>query len=141
MFPKKIWDFGLAYNSVTLPSLYLGQARWLLNILDSVVKAIFFLFCSSQNERLPAEMYVWFSCKAIKLSTKTTLEFFNQIHSYYLATPPPRGVLPYENVGVLVEKVPKTYFVGVAWTFFTPLRVTISVSNNRIIFSGITIFK
>ena len=25
MFPKKIWDFGLAYNSATLPSLYLGQ--------------------------------------------------------------------------------------------------------------------
>ena len=40
--------------------------------------------------------------------------------------------------GVLVEKVPKTYFVGVAWTLFTPLRDTISV---RIIFSGITIFK
>ena len=29
--------------------------------------------------------------------------------------------------GVLVEKVPKTYFVGVAWTLFTPLRDTISV--------------
>ena len=43
--------------------------------------------------------------------------------------------------GVLVEKVPKTYFVGVAWILFTPLRDTISVSNNRIIFSGITIFK
>ena len=43
--------------------------------------------------------------------------------------------------GVLVEKVPKTYFVGVAWTLFTPLRDTISVSNNRTIFSGITIFK
>ena len=42
--------------------------------------------------------------------------------------------------GVLIEKVPKTYFVGVAWTLFTPLRDTISVSNNRIIFSGITIF-
>ena len=54
---------------------------------------------------------------------------------------PPRGVLPYENVGVLVEKVPKTYFVGVAWTLFTPLRDTISVDNTRIIFSGITIFK
>ena len=36
-------------------------------------------------------------------------------------------------LGVLVEKVPKTYFVGVAWTLFTPLRDTISVSNNRII--------
>ena len=48
---------------------------------------VFFFFCSSQNERLPAEMYVWFSCKAIKLLTKTKLEFFNQIHSYYLATP------------------------------------------------------
>ena len=35
--------------------------------------------------------------------------------------------------GVLVEKVPKTYFVGVAWTLFTPLRDTISFSNNRII--------
>ena len=35
--------------------------------------------------------------------------------------------------GELVEKVPKTYFVGVAWTLFTPLRDTISVSNNRII--------
>ena len=44
MFPKKIWAFGLAYNSVTLPSLYLGQARWLLNFLDSVVKASFFFF-------------------------------------------------------------------------------------------------
>ena len=33
--------------------------------------------------------------------------------------------------GVLVEKVPKTYFVGVAWTLFTPLRDTISVSNNN----------
>ena len=43
--------------------------------------------------------------------------------------------------GVLVEKVPKTYFVGVAWTLFTPLRDTISVRNNRIIFSGITILK
>ena len=41
--------------------------------------------------------------------------------------------------GVLVEKVLKTYFVGVAWTLFTPLRDTISVSNNRIIFSGITL--
>ena len=41
--------------------------------------------------------------------------------------------------GVL-EKVPKTYFVGMASTLFTPLRDTISVSNNRIIFSGITIF-
>ena len=36
-------------------------------------------------------------------------------------------------LGVLVEKVPKTYFVGVAWTLFTPLRDTISVSDNRII--------
>ena len=35
--------------------------------------------------------------------------------------------------GVLVEKVPKTHFVDVAWTLFTPLRDTISVSNNRII--------
>ena len=35
--------------------------------------------------------------------------------------------------GVLVGKVPKTYFVGVAWTLFTPLRDTISVSNNTII--------
>ena len=35
--------------------------------------------------------------------------------------------------GVLVEKVPKSYFVGVAWTLFTPLRDIISVSNNRII--------
>ena len=43
--------------------------------------------------------------------------------------------------GVLVEKVPKTYFVGMAWTLFTPLRDTISVGNNRIIFSGITILK
>ena len=43
--------------------------------------------------------------------------------------------------GVLVEKVPKTYFVGVAWTLFTALRDTFAVSNNRIIFSGITIFK
>ena len=43
--------------------------------------------------------------------------------------------------GVLVEKVPKTYFVGVAWTLFTPLRDTISVSNNIINFSGITIFS
>ena len=33
--------------------------------------------------------------------------------------------------GELVEKVPKTYFVGVAWTLFTPLRETISVSNNN----------
>ena len=140
MFPKKIWHFGLAYNSVTLPSLYLGQARWLLNFLDSVVKAIF-LFCSSQNERLPAEMYVWFPCKAIKLSTKTKLEFFLIIFTATTWLLPPRGVLPYENVWVLVEKVPKTYFVGLAWTLFTPLRDTISVSNNRIIFSGITIFK
>ena len=99
MFPKKIWDFGLAYNSVTLPSLYLGQARWLLNFLDSVVKASFFLFCLSQNERLPAEMYVWFSCKAIKLSTKTTLEFFKSNSQLLLGYSPPRGVLPYENVG------------------------------------------
>ena len=43
--------------------------------------------------------------------------------------------------GVLVEKVPKAYSVDVAWTLFTPLRDTISYSNNRIIFSGITIFK
>ena len=141
MFPKKIWDFGLAYNSVTLLSLYLGQARWLLNFLDSVVKASFFLFCSSQNERLPVEMYVWFSCEAIKLSTKTKLEFFKSNSQLLLGYSPPRGVPPYENVGVLVEKVPKTYFAGVAWTLFTPLRDTISVSNNRIIFSGITIFK
>ena len=83
MFPKKIWNFGLAYNSVTLPSFSIpGPGGWLLNFLDSVVKAsfffffFFFLFCSSQNERLLAEMYVWFSCKAIKLSTKTKLEFF-----------------------------------------------------------------
>ena len=69
-------------------------------------------------------MYVWFSCKAIKLSTNTKLEYS-----------------PMKMSGVLVEKVPKTYFVGVAWTLFTPLRDTISVSNNRIIFSGITIFK
>ena len=80
MFPKKIWNFGLAYNSVTLPSFIPGPGRWLLNFLDSVVKASFFLFfiflfCSSQNERLPAEMYVWFSCKAIKLSTNTKLVF------------------------------------------------------------------
>ena len=33
--------------------------------------------------------------------------------------------------GVIVEKVPKTYFVGVAWTLFTPLRDTISVGNNN----------
>ena len=63
-------------------------------------------------------MYVeWFSCKAIKLSTKTKLEFFKSNSQLLLGyPPPPRGVLPYENVGVLVEKVPKTYFVGVAWT-------------------------
>ena len=104
MFPKKMWDFGLAYNSVTLLSLYLGQARWLLIFLDSVVKVFFFFFCSSQNERLPAEMYVWFSCKAIKLPTKTKLEFF--FFFFFLikftATTwlfPPRGVVPYENVG------------------------------------------
>ena len=42
--------------------------------------------------------------------------------------------------GVLVQKVPKTYFVDAAWTLFAPLRDTISVRNNRIIFSGITIF-
>ena len=77
-------------------------------------------------------MYVWFSCKAINLSTKTKLEFLNQIHRYYLATSP-KGVLPYENVGGA--------FVGMAWTLFTPLRDTISVSNNRINFSGITILK
>ena len=69
------------------------------------------------------------------------LEFFNQIHSYYLATPPQGRYFPMKMSAVLVEKVPKTYFVGVAWTLFTPLRDTISVSNNRIIFSGITIFK
>ena len=97
MFPKKIWDFGLAYNSVTLPSLYLGQARWLLNFLDSVVKASFFLFRSSQNERLPAEMYVWFSCKAIKFCPqKLSWSFLIKIK--FTATTwllPPRGVLPY----------------------------------------------
>ena len=27
MFPKKIWDFGLAYNSFTLLSLYLGKVE------------------------------------------------------------------------------------------------------------------
>ena len=87
-------------------------------------------------------MYVWFSCKAIKLSTKTKLKFFfYQIHSYYLATPPQGGYSPMKMSGVLIEKVSKTYFVGVAWTSFTPLRDTISVSKNRIIFSGITIFK
>ena len=122
MFPKKIWDFGLAYNSVTLPSLYLGQARWLLNCLDSVVKASFFLSCSSQNERLLAEMYVWFSCKAIKLSTKTKLEFFKSNSQLLLGYSPQGGYSPMKMSGVLVEKVPKTYFVGVAWTLFTPLR-------------------
>ena len=80
-------------------------------------------------------MYVWFSCQAKKLSTKTKLEFFlNQNHSYYLATPPQGGgggYSPMKMSGVLVEKVPKTYFVGVAWTLFTPLRDTISVSNNN----------
>ena len=76
-----------------------------------------------------------------QLSCQQTLSwsFFNQIH--YSPTPPPRGYSPMKMSGVLVEKVPKTYFVGVAWTLFTPLRDTISVSNNRIIFSGITIFK
>ena len=123
MFPTKIWDFGLAYNSVTLPSFYLGQARWLLNFLDLIVKAsllLLLLFCSSQNERLPAEMYVWFSCKAIKLSTKTKLEFFksnSQLLLGYSPPPPPaRGYSPMKMSGVLVEKVPKTYFVGMAWT-------------------------
>ena len=122
MFPKKIGDFGLAYNSVTLPSLYLGQAGWLLNFLDSVVKASFFLSCSSQNERLPAEMYVWFSCKAIKLSTKTKLEFFKSNSQLLLGYSPQGGYSPMKMSGVLVEKVPKTSFVGVAWTLFTPLR-------------------
>ena len=143
MFPKKIWDFGLAYNSVTLPSLYLGQARWLLHFLNSVVKAFFFLFCSSQNERIPAEMYVWFSCKAIKLSTKTKLAFFLKIK--FTATtwllPPKGGYSPMKMSGCLLKRYQKIYFVGVAWTLFPPLRDTISVSNNRIIFSGITIFK
>ena len=83
-------------------------------------------------------MYVWFSCKAIKLSTNTKLEFFL---IKFTTLPPPKGYSPMKMSGVLVEKVPKTYFVGVAWTLFTPLRDTISVSNNRIIFSGITIFK
>ena len=80
-------------------------------------------------------MYVWFSCKAIKLSTKTKLEFFKSNSQLLL------GYSPMKMSRVLVEKVPKTYFVDVAWTLFTPLRDTISVSNNRIIFSGITIFK
>ena len=52
MFPKKIWDFGLAYNSVTLPSFYLGQARWLLNFLDSVVKASFFYYYYSVHLKM-----------------------------------------------------------------------------------------
>ena len=87
-------------------------------------------------------MYVWFSCKAIKLSTKTKLEFFKSNLQLLLGYSPRQGgYSPMKMLGVLVEKVPKTYFVGVAWTLFTPLRDTISVSNNRIIFSGITIFK
>ena len=86
-------------------------------------------------------MYVWFSCKAIKLSTKTKLDFLKSNSQLLLGYSPPRGYSPMKMSGVLVEKVTKTYFVGVAWTLFTPLRDTISVSNNRIIFSGITIFK
>ena len=86
-------------------------------------------------------MYLWFSCKAIKLSTKTKLEFFKIKFTALLGFSPQGGYSPLKMSGVLVEKVPKTYFVGVAWTLFTPLRDTISVSNNRIIFSGVTIFK
>ena len=73
--------------------------RWLLNVLDSAVEAsfLFLLFCSSQNERLPAEMYVWFSCKAIKLSTKTKLEFFLIKFTATTWLLPPKGVFPYEN--------------------------------------------
>ena len=94
MFPKKIWDFGLACNSFTFPSLYLGQARRksislhpsfyyslqknfrLLNFLDSAVKASFLYSVHLKTKGYRPEMYVWFSCRAIKLSTKTKLEFF-----------------------------------------------------------------
>ena len=68
-----------------------------------------------------------YSCQQ-KLSWSFLIKF---TASYYLATPPPRGYSPMKMSGVLVEKVPKTYFVGVAWTLFKPLRDTISVSNNR----------
>ena len=86
-------------------------------------------------------MYVWFSCKAIKLSTKTKLEFFKSNSQLLLGYSPPRGVLPYENVGGACWKGTKNLFCGRGLDFITPLRDTISVSNNRIIFSGITIFK
>ena len=62
-------------------------------------------------------MYVWFSCKAIKFSTKTKLEFFKSNSQLLLSYSPPKGgYSPMKMSGVLVEKVPKTYFVGVAWT-------------------------
>ena len=96
MFPKQIWDFGLAYYSFTLPSLYLGQARWKSISLHS----FFITYCI---KRLQVEMYVWFSSRAIKLSTKSKLEFFliKLTATTWLLSPfpfPP-GVLPYENVG------------------------------------------
>ena len=112
IFPKKIWNFGLANNNVTLPSSYLGQARWLLKFLDSVVKASFFYSVHLKMKGYRQKCMFGFLVKN-KVVNKTKLEFFNQIHSDYLA---PKGILPCRNVGVLVEKVPKTYFVGVAWT-------------------------
>ena len=94
MFPKKIWNFGLAYNSFTLPSLYLGQGRWksislhlsfyylLQKIADYNIfwtlelQPAFSILFESENGRLQAEMYVWFSCRAIKLSKKRSWSFW-----------------------------------------------------------------
>ena len=53
---------------------------------------------------------------------KLSWSFLNQIHSYYLATPP-RGVLPYENVGGACWKGTKNLFCGRSLDFiYTPKR-------------------
>ena len=92
MFPKKIWDFGLAYNSVTLPSLYLGQARWLLNFLDSEVKASFFFYSVHLKIKGYRQKCMFgFLVKQLSCQQKLSWSFLNQIHSYYLATPPKEG--------------------------------------------------
>ena len=76
-----------------------------------------------------------------KLSTETKLEFSLIKFTATTWLLPQGGYFPMRMSGVLVEKVPKTYFAGVAWTLFTPLRDTTSVSNDRIFSSCITVFK
>ena len=146
MFPKKIQDF-LGQHIIVSPypvyaSARQGENRFLctllfithvrlLNFFDSVDKASFLYSVHLKTKGYRQKCMFGFLVEQSSFKQKLSWSFLSQIHSHYLATPP-GGYAPMRKSGVLVEKVPKTYFVGVAWTLFTSLRDTISVITELI---------